>query len=92
MTQIMFHEEALVEKYGSWVRVQVAFYDFLFEAASELCPAHFREVAMESVMAGEWSDGSEFYEVTIDKLEEIFKTQEEAWQAFLEAETDEMIV
>ncbi|GAG42902.1 unnamed protein product, partial [marine sediment metagenome] len=31
-----FNEKKLIEKYGNWVRVQVAFYDFLFQKAIEI--------------------------------------------------------
>lgn len=80
-----FADPVLVEKYGSWVRVQVAFYDFLFERGSELCAMHFRESAVESVVNGDWAEGNEFYESIIGKLEELFDSAEEAWQEFCSA-------
>lgn len=81
-----FQTEALVKKYGSWVRVQVAFYDFLFEKASGMCASCFTGTAIDNVAAHQWADGCRFYELTIKKLEEIFATPDEAWQSFLEGE------
>lgn len=78
-----FSEKLLVGKYGSWVRVQVAFYDFLFMTASSLCPEHFRKTAIEEIAGGAWSDGSDIYETTIGNLEGLFSTPEKAWEAFL---------
>jgi len=82
----MFNDERLVEKHGSWVRVQVEFYDFLFQTASAMCESHFREKMFENTKDGKFSDGNEFYEIMIGNLEGIFKTEHEAWEAFLESE------
>lgn len=80
-----FKAPELVAKYGSWIRVQVAFYDFLFTEALKLCPAHFKELAMEEVMAG-FAEGEDFYERSVAKIEFAFATPEEAWQLFLQQE------
>lgn len=86
---IDFNMKALVKKYGSWVRVQVAFYDFLFETASEMCATCFRETAVDEIMQGGFADGENVYETVIDKLEEIFETADAAWLQFIEAEEAE---
>lgn len=83
---IDFNMKGLVEKHGTWVRVQVEFYDFLFETASELCAKHFREEATQEFLSGGFADTNEFYEVTIGKLEGLFATPEQAWLQFLEVE------
>ena len=79
----------LVAKYGSWVRVQVAFYDFLFWAGINMCPKHFRETAIKEATSGGWKDGGRVYERAITGIEETFKTPEEAWASFIERELGE---
>ena len=79
-----FSTPALLVKYGSWFRVQVAFYDFLFNAAIELCPEHLNEAMKEEVTS--WAESENLYEQTMRIVEKKFKTPEAAWAAFLEAE------
>src|SRR3972149_4816462 len=60
---VNFEEPHLLAHYkGSWVRAQVAFYDFLFETSSTMTPEEFRKESMKAVTTGEFSDGTEFYE------------------------------
>lgn len=87
---IDFNMKKLVAKYGSWVRVQVEFYDFLIETASKMTPKGFRETAMYEITAGNFADGEDFYETIIHKLEYIFTTAESAWLEFLRVELEEV--
>lgn len=70
-----FGNPALIEKYGSWIRVQVAFYDFIYQQASRMCASHFNDKAAES---------NKFYDVCTKNIEETFNTFEDAWEAFLD--------
>lgn len=90
MTAIDFKASTLVAKYGSWIRVQVALYDFLFTEALKLCPAHFKELAIEEVMTG-FAEGEDFYEQSVTKIEAAFATPEEAWQLFLQQEQSDLV-
>lgn len=90
--KINFSEPKLVDKYGSWVRVQVAFYDFIFQSGTDLCGTHFNQVVsseiIEAAASGEraWGDGAPLYERTVKNIERAFATPEDAWQAFCIAE------
>lgn len=89
-TVIDFKRPELVAKHGSWIRAQVAFYDFLFTEALKLCPAHFNDLALEKVIA-EFVDGENFYEQSIAQIEAAFATPEEAWQLFLQQEQSDRV-
>jgi hypothetical protein len=78
----MFGSKKLIDKYGSWVRVQVEFYDFLFETANEVCATCFNQNAMDSIANGEFSDGGVFYEKAVAAIESSFDTFENAWRVF----------
>jgi len=67
----------LVIRFGSWVRVQVAFYDFIFQQALELCPSH----VTEALIAG-FADGEDPYENAVKAIESKFNSFKEAWTAF----------
>lgn len=82
---IEFQDSRLVKQFGSWVRVQVAFYDFLFETGTGLCARHFREQLNSEVQAGRWADGEGLYEDTVSALEKTFSSPGEAWKAFIES-------
>ena len=79
-----FEIEQLINKYGSWVRVQVAFYDFIFEKGIELCPTHFRLTLVQKIITGGFADGEDLYERSVKKIEQIFPSFELAWKAFLD--------
>lgn len=78
----MFNDPEMISFYGSWVRVQVAFYDFLFQHALQLCPEHFREQAIESAMDGQFADGEDFYESSVKKIESSLPDFNSAWVLF----------
>jgi len=80
----MFEDKRLIEKFGSWTRVQVAFYDFIFKHALNLCPRHFREKAQEEAATGGFADGENLYERSVKIIEETFPSFESAWKAFIE--------
>ena len=80
-----FNDPKLVEKYGSWVKVQVAFYDYIFLYASRVCAHHFNEI-MATANVHSFGDGEDLYEYTTKTLEEAFDTPEAAWKAFIENE------
>ncbi len=78
---IDFTEPRLVD--GSWVKVQVEFYDHLFRVASKMCPHHWNQ---QAILAGEFSDGSDAYDRTITAIEGAFDSPAAAWRSFIEAE------
>lgn len=69
--------EKMIEKFGSWVRVQVAFYDFIFETALETCASCFNKS-----IVSDFSDGEDLYEKSVTAIETHFSSFEEAWKAF----------
>ena len=82
-----FEDPHLLAHYkGSWVRAQVAFYDFLFETSSTMTPEEFRKESMKAVTTGEFSDGTEFYEAIAARILKTYPTVQEAWTAFLARE------
>jgi len=81
-----FNNAKLIEKHGSWMRVQVAFYDFLFESALNILPEEFREVAVAEAIAGGFADGEDLYERSITGIERHFESFDAAWQAFEQQE------
>lgn len=88
---VNFADPELVSKYGSWIRVQVAFYDFLFTTAMQVCSKHGNQAliadAQERAAAGEWADGGDLYEDTIRLIELTYASPEEAWRAFVSEST-----
>ncbi len=70
-------DKKLVEKFGSWVRVQVAFYDFIFLRGTEMCPRHANEAMMQG-----FADGKDPYEDAVRAIESKFGTFDEAWISF----------
>ncbi len=80
----MFEDKRLIKKFGSWTRVQVAFYDFIFQHSLNLCPRHFREKAVEESKTGGFADGEDLYERSVKVIEKTFPSFESAWKAFIE--------
>jgi hypothetical protein len=80
-----FSNKALLKKYGSWVQVQVKFYDFLFMTATQICPECFNNKSIEEIRDG-MVDGETLYETSIKAIFNLFPTFEVAWQAFLKEE------
>lgn len=78
---INFDDPILVDKFGSWVRVQVEFYDFIFQRGSGMCPKHYKDKTLQEQLMG-FADGEALYEDTVSAIEKLFKTQKEAWKAF----------
>lgn len=81
-----FSEPKLVAKYGSWVRVQVAFYDFIFQHGIGLCATHFNQVVSSEALSTGFGDCSPTYEYAVRRIQLSFKTPEAAWKAFCTAE------
>ena len=79
---IDFNDPKLVSKYGSWVRVQVEFFDFLFLQALELCPKHFKEKLVDGLAFDEFQDGADFYEQQVKSLERYWGEPTQAWEEF----------
>lgn len=75
---INFNDKRLIEIHGDWVRVQVAFYDFLFTTATNVCPSCFNEKIFK--------EGSPTYDNFIYIINEYFPDQNNAWFAFIEHE------
>ena len=77
-----FSDPELINKYGSWVRVQVAFYDFLFEKSLEMEAEMFNKIVKEAV-SGDFEDGAIAYEDAVCKIEHNFPSCQQAWKAFV---------
>jgi len=77
-----FEDLKLCEKFGGWARVQVAFYDYLFVQAQEMCMSCWREIAMKDIMGG-FKDGENFYEKSIKAIEGKWKSFSDAWNDFV---------
>lgn len=78
-----FNNKRLLTKYKTWVGVQVAFYDFLFRLALENMEAtEFTRIHLKQ-MEEEISDKEKLYEKAMYKINKLFETPEEAWEAFL---------
>jgi len=67
----------LIDRYGSWVRVQVAFYDFIFEEALEQCAKCINDGIVDG-----FADGKNVYEDAVKAIELKFNSFGEAWKAF----------
>lgn len=80
-----FDDLELVGKYGSWVRVQVAFYDFIFQKGTKLCATHWKQEGMKEIASGNFADGEDFYEKSVKSIENVFPTFEGAWAEFIES-------
>lgn len=76
-----FNNEGLINKYGSWARVQVAFYDFIFQEGSKMCAECFKNKALEEISQG-FAKGEDIYEKSIKAIEELYPTFEDAWKSF----------
>lgn len=70
-------DKKLVKRFGSWVRVQVAFYDFIFSEALEICPKHSQEAMLRG-----FADGKDPYEDAVKAIEGKFNSFNDAWVAF----------
>lgn len=77
-----FQNKVLIDKYGSWVKVQVAFYDFIFLSAMETGQCLFNERA--------FAEGEAFYEDSVSYIEGKFATFGDAWEAFIESQQPEI--
>jgi hypothetical protein len=77
ISEMCFDDDILIKKYGSWVRVQVAFYDFIFQEALKLCPQHAKESFLEG-----FADGKDPYEDAVKAIEKRFKSFADAMTKF----------
>ncbi len=75
---INFNDPNLLRKYGNWVKVQVAFYDFLFRTATELEPSAFNKLST----IDEFADGEDAYDMAIKMIDKTFLTPEKAFEQF----------
>lgn len=83
---IVFKHPELIKKYGSWVKVQVAFYDFLFTTAISMCAKNIHDTLMLEIIIRGFKDGDKPYERLTTILENMFSTEEQAWEVFLRRE------
>lgn len=81
--QVYFDDTNLTKKHHSWVRVQVDFYDFIFEQALNACTTCIKEE-----LAAEFHDGSIPYERTIRAIEQKFPSFEDAWAAYRQEDSE----
>lgn len=72
----------LISIYGSWIRVQVAFYDFLFESSMEYDAETLTKVSRE-VMESGLVDGEGLYEEFVKKIASRFESPQQAWDEFV---------
>ena len=72
-TVIDFNHPELVARHGSWVRVQVAFYDFLFETGTKLSAVDCRED-----MIRDFQDGKDPYEKPVRAVEHYWRSADQA--------------
>ena len=77
-----FAEPSLVEKYGTWFRVQVAFYDFIFESSFDADAS-----TCNQAIAEDFAESSDPYKRMRDAVEAKYKTMEESWDAFVSSNT-----
>jgi hypothetical protein len=78
----MFDDEILIKKYGSWIKAQVAFYDFIFQEATNLCIGCFKDKCLQEISDG-FKDGEFIYEKSIEAIKKMFPTFKKAWDEFL---------
>jgi hypothetical protein len=83
---ISFHRKELIEKYGTWARVQIEFHDFLLSAAGKSMIDEWSPAKQATYAKGEGMGHAEFFDKTVIELDKMFETQENAWAAFLEHE------
>jgi len=79
----MFSDIELIKRFGSWVKVQVAFYDFIFQKATKLCPECWKDMAVQEI-CDKFKDSEDFYERSVAAIESHFETFEQAFVAFKE--------
>lgn len=63
---------------GSWVRKQVAFYDWLFAHAGDSAER------LRNAKGEGFADGAALYEEAVTELEHRFPTFAEAWEHYLD--------
>lgn len=81
---INFNDPHLIAKYGSWVKVQVAFYDYLFMQGTKINVDKWRRAALLTA-AYNFTEGDELYEQSIKAIEGRFPDPYEAWANFVYA-------
>jgi hypothetical protein len=81
IVKLNFHHPKLLKRYGTWVAVQVAFYDFIFQSAMQMHSGCIKEQ-----MIAEWKDGGDPYEKAKANIELKYLTADAAWKAFLAEE------
>lgn len=82
-----FNNKRLLIKYKTWVGVMVAFYDFVFKMSLDgnISAEEFNKIHLEELIA-KFAGGERLYEKTVHKINKLFETPEEAWEAFLNIE------
>lgn len=78
---INFSDPQLISIYGCWIRVQVAFYDFLFESSIDHDAETLRRISREAMESG-LIDGEELYENFVTKIGLRFQSPQQAWDEF----------
>lgn len=79
-----FDDPELVAIFGSWVRVQVAFYDFITQQGMGMCAEHLKQELFE-----QYHDGGNAYETMIKSVEAAFPSMVEAFAAFKAASKED---
>lgn len=76
-----FNEPKLVNYFGSWVRVQVAFYDFIMKTALGKL-----DLTQEDIL--DFQNETNNYDRMIARCVDEFETPEIAWDLFIKAYKD----
>ncbi len=82
MNEPFFDNTQLIQKHGDWMRIQVAFYDFLFATALEMCPSCFNNIGLQEVIQG-WNDDDNIYQCSVEAIVRKYPTFQDAWEAFI---------
>ena len=93
LEHLHFGNPKLLNRFGAWMRVQAAFYDFLFSQVTSpsLGPQNYTDYVLRGWFPE--TDETDLYEETITAIEQKFPTFQDAWTAFVESiymeETDD---
>lgn len=73
-----FARKDLVEHFGSWIKVQVAFYDWLMlDGLGGMTANEFNKLT--------WKEGTKKYDEMVAKVEERYVTPSVAWTEFVKS-------
>lgn len=74
MKRVLFDSKIMVEKYGSWIRVQVAFWGFIFNEGIMMSDDDLMLEPTLKAIEGKWDSFKEAWESFVIS---VFKKEEE---------------